>query len=56
MDYGSGWGPFLCGFLMAGVLLLMPIALLAGLWIRAEVRQMFSRLEEFLENEDEEEE
>lgn len=56
MDYG-GWGPFLCGFLMAGVLLLMPIAVLMGLWIRAEVRHMFSRLEEFLEaDEDEEEE
>ena len=56
MDYGGGWGPFLCGFLMAGALLLMPIAVLAGLWIRAEARRMVSRLEELLEDEDEEEE
>lgn len=54
MDYG-GWGPFLCGFLMAGALLLLPIAVLAGLWIRAEARQIFSRLEELLEEDGEEE-
>ena len=54
MDYVSGCGSFLCGFLLAGALFLLPVAVLAGLWIRAEARLMFSRLEELLEDETDE--
>ena len=53
MDYG-GWGPFLGGFLLAGALALLPITVLTGLWLRAAARQMFSRLEELLEDETDE--
>ena len=46
---GTAWVPFLCGFLVAGLTSLVPIAVLAFLWMRAEARKAFDRLEELLE-------
>ena len=44
---GAAWIPFLCGFLVAGLTSLVPIAVLAFLWMRAEARDAFSRLSSF---------
>lgn len=59
MDYGWGpaggaWVPFLCGFLLAILMSLMPTMVLAMLWLQAEARHMLSRLEELLEEDDKE--
>ena len=57
MDYGwgpvgSAWAPFLCGFLLATLLSLVPVTVLTLLWLRAEARHMITRLEELLEDEE----
>ena len=49
---GAAWIPFLCGFLVAGLTSLVPIAVLAFLWMRAEARDAFSRLENRLEQDE----
>ena len=55
MDWGpvgGGWAPFLCGFLVATLLSLVPVGVLALLWMRAEARDAFSRLEDLLEQDE----
>ena len=57
MDWGpvgGGWAAFLCGFLLAALLSMVPVGVLALLWLRAEARQMLSRLEKLLEEDEEE--
>ena len=49
---GTAWVPFLCGFLVAGLISLVPIAVLSFLWMRAEARRAFTRLEKLLEQEE----
>ena len=48
---GGAWGPFLCGFLLAALLSLLPMVVLVGLWVRAEVRCILRRMEKLLADE-----
>lgn len=50
---GTAWLPFLCGFLLATLMSLLPMIVVILLWIRAEARCAFTQLEKLVDGDDE---
>ena len=50
---GTAWLPFLCGFLLATLMALLPMVVVVLLWMRAEARNALDRLENLVKEDDE---
>ena len=50
---GTAWLPFLCGFLLATLMALLPMVVVVLLWMRAEARNALDRLENLAKEDDE---